>query len=519
MSAQRDGLLKRCACAVERWPKCPHPWWLLFKFDGVRWAVSLTKHCALHGDPRALTTRGDAEALADEIRTAIRLGTYVRRPARVARATATTTTGDGLTFGQLVARFTVEKLKALGIVSWGNDAGMLRKLAATPVVDADGVTAPLGDRALDTLTEAMCEAVYRTTAHYANGTRSKYKRALKRVWKWAVSKQLAAASPLTDDAVLPTAPGTVRMQRIKPDLEGDLVAAATEGKAGGTKLAALIVAAIETGGRRGELLALQWRDVHRDAGYLDVRAVEVGARKSKRPRRVPLTPRLRAVLDALPACDPAGHAWAPSAYVFGDAIGARVKSVRKAWDTAVLRAHRIEPGWTKRGGSLDAASRAHLAQIDVHFHDLRHEAALRWHEAGVELNAIATLLGHHDLSLLRVYLGIGSDDALAAHAARLAPATPPPAPATATGLGVTPDQLAAAVAAALATLHPAPASTATGLSGHKRDTKSGRERSTPCDTTRPPGAGFLGHPPATRSAPLGRVGAPDGSYCDERAVR
>ena len=42
---------------------------------------------------------------------------------------------------------------------------------------------------------------------------------------------------------------------------------------------------------------------------------------------------------------PAGVPFPPSAYVFGDEIGERVGSVRRAWQTAVLRAHGHKPVW------------------------------------------------------------------------------------------------------------------------------------------------------------------------------
>jgi integrase len=48
----------------------------------------------------------------------------------------------------------------------------------------------------------------------------------------------------------------------------------------------LIIAAIETGCRRGELLARQWTDVHLDRRVILVRAVEDGARKTGRARAV-----------------------------------------------------------------------------------------------------------------------------------------------------------------------------------------------------------------------------------------
>ena len=43
--------------------------------------------------------------------------------------------------------------------------------------------------------------------------------------------------------------------------------------------------------------------------------------------------------------DPDGRPLPPAAHVFGDEIGRRVGSIRRAWQTAVLRAHGHKPVW------------------------------------------------------------------------------------------------------------------------------------------------------------------------------
>ena len=70
-----------------------------------------------------------------------------------------------------------------------------------------------------------------------------------------------------------------------------------------------------------------------------------------------------------------------SCYVFGDEAGLQVGNVKRAWETAVLKAHGHTPQWTK-SKALAPASRAVLDSIDLHFHDLRHEAGSRLLEAG-----------------------------------------------------------------------------------------------------------------------------------------
>jgi integrase len=53
-----------------------------------------------------------------------------------------------------------------------------------------------------------------------------------------------------------------------------------------------------------------------------------------------------------------------------------------------------------------------LRGLDLHWHDLRHEAACRWREQGLDLREIQLLLGHSTLLLTQRYLNV-SDDELA----------------------------------------------------------------------------------------------------------
>jgi hypothetical protein len=95
----------------------------------------------------------------------------------------------------------------------------------------------------------------------------------------------------------------------------------------------------------------------------------------------------------------------PTAYVFG-CLGAAAASVDKAWEACVLRAHGHESAWTTNG-KLAEASRAALRAIDLHVHDLRHEAGSRWLEAGMPLHHIKELLGHSNISQTDTYLNAG----------------------------------------------------------------------------------------------------------------
>lgn len=60
-----------------------------------------------------------------------------------------------------------------------------------------------------------------------------------------------------------------------------------------------------------------------------------------------------------------------------------------------------------KGGTLSEESRAALAVINLHFHDLRHEAGSRWLESGMPLHHIKEILGHANISQTDTYLNAG----------------------------------------------------------------------------------------------------------------
>jgi hypothetical protein len=73
-------------------------------------------------------------------------------------------------------------------------------------------------------------------------------------------------------------------------------------------------------------------------------------------------------------------------------ISDRVRNIKRAWHTAVLKAHGYKPSSTKKRvdeetvvktANLSAESHASLDAIDLHFHDLRREAGSRWLDGSV----------------------------------------------------------------------------------------------------------------------------------------
>jgi integrase len=175
-----------------------------------------------------------------------------------------------------------------------------------------------------------------------------------------------------------------RTRRVAANEEAVLLAAANALPRGvGPRLHAIIVAALETGCQRSELLALTWKDVDLESRELEIRS----GRSQVSTRRIPLSGRMAAVLSPMSSAGVRN----PEARVFR---GSWAGGLRRGWDVAVLKAYGHDPEWL--GERLSPASRAQLDAIDLQFRDLRYEASMRWQEAGWPRQHIRAMLGPAD---------------------------------------------------------------------------------------------------------------------------
>jgi integrase len=389
------GLRKRCSCSRKVWPKCPHPWHFNFKpKGGPHYQLSLDAELG-----RPINSKSEAQELADRIRAEIRAGTF-RRMRDEAPAAPPVTASDVVSLDRFASIFMERVSKAGGKVSWNDDESLLKRVREH--VTTDGRR--LGDFPLSAITEDELEAFYTSllAAGRAASTRNHYVHLLKAAFRWATKKGYIGRSPISDDSTLTRSKHAQRARRITPDEEDALLKAAQAVRRGlAVGLYGLIVAAIETGCRQGELLGWQWGDVDLDRREVRVRGENT---KDEETRFLPISTRLAAVLEMAKA-DPAGCEYPSTAYVFG-VLGQQVKNISKAWETCVLRAHGHEPNWVK-GGKLSKESRANLRAIDLHFHDLRHEAGSRWLEAAWPIHHVKEMLGHANISQTDTYLNAG----------------------------------------------------------------------------------------------------------------
>ena len=333
------GLRKRCGCARREWSRCKHPWHLAVQWKGTRYRISLDQYVG-----RQLKGKTDAETEADRIRAAIRAGTFSDQPPVQQLATA-----DGIPVDAYADIFLERYSKARGKKSWRDDSYILKQIAGFTLATGQR----FGSRLIGTITEDYVEACLQSLKDRgrAASTRNKYLQTFKAMSNWGQRKGYLVRpwiGPFTD---LKREKHARRSRRLGPDEETQILAITTP------RLYRLMVGALETGCRLGELLSLLWRDVDLTRREMIIRAAHA---KAKTHRHIPISRRLLAVL-AMAQHDPVGHPFGPEAYVFGDQIGQQVSSPKKMWETAVLKANGHTPRWTKGSNCLAPESQASQA--------------------------------------------------------------------------------------------------------------------------------------------------------------
>lgn len=132
-------------------------------------------------------------------------------------------------------------------------------------------------------------------------------------------------------------------------------------------LSHIVILAINTGMRRGEILNLKWRDVS-----IENRIIRVAASKSGRPREIPMNGIVVRMFSSMTRK--------------GDVIFP-IDGFRRSWTKAVKTAG-VE---------------------DLHFHDLRHECASQLVMSGADLKTVQEILGHSSLIMTQRYAHLNDE--------------------------------------------------------------------------------------------------------------
>ena len=80
---------------------------------------------------------------------------------------------------------------------------------------------------------------------------------------------------------------------------------------------------------------------------------------------------------------------------------------KTAWESLLLRANGFDITRAKKGARV---GREKLREIDLHFHELRHEGACRLLADGVDIRTIQLMLGHADIKQTQRYLNITDEE-------------------------------------------------------------------------------------------------------------
>lgn len=139
---------------------------------------------------------------------------------------------------------------------------------------------------------------------------------------------------------------------------------------GNTK--AIVITALNTGMRKGEILNLRWDNVDLKHGFI---LLDQDQTKNSERKELPINDTLRGVLQGITRR-------LDIPYVFYDSItGKHCKDVKRSFKTALRRA----------------------GIRDFHFHDLRHTFASHLVMAGVDITTVSRLLGHKSLTMTLRY--------------------------------------------------------------------------------------------------------------------
>lgn len=137
----------------------------------------------------------------------------------------------------------------------------------------------------------------------------------------------------------------------------------------------IVIVALNTGMRRGEILGLKWRDLDIKRGVLYLQNTKNGEK-----REVPINEQVKTALISV-----LKHPH--SEYIFYKKDGSPIYDIK----TTFLKA-------LKRAGITD-----------FHFHDIRHTAASHLVMGGADMLTVASILGHKDLKMTQRYAHLSSN--------------------------------------------------------------------------------------------------------------
>lgn len=202
--------------------------------------------------------------------------------------------------------------------------------------------------------------------------------------------QINAVNPVPDARKIlekrrQLAAGVKRSRRLQP---GELELLCNTYHKLPTDLSSLIEFAVETAMRRGEMFAMRREHIDWQASTLVIPESKTDHQTGKQGRIIPLSPKAKAILKALPA-QIDGRVW----------LNTDVDSISRGFNRTLKQARTAyEKDCAEKG--IEASQ---TLLIDLRFHDLRHEATSRLFEKGLSLPEVAAITGHEDWESLKRY--------------------------------------------------------------------------------------------------------------------
>lgn len=215
----------------------------------------------------------------------------------------------------------------------------------------------------------------RRHAARAPATVNRYLTSLGGVYRWARRRRILPRGFVSPTRGIDRAPVNNGRVRYLDEAERQRLLAASRVSAW-SRLDLLVVMAITTGARRGELLALTWRDLD-----LEHRQAYVRSSKNGEPRVLVLVAPVLAEIERI-------RSRRPDDFIF-------------ASDKRPGRAMRVERAFR------DACEAARIEKF--RFHDLRHTCASYLAQQGASLLEIADVLGHKQMQMVRRYAHLSTE--------------------------------------------------------------------------------------------------------------
>jgi integrase len=428
-------------------PRCHHEWFFDVEHKSTRHSMRVNEYAALHGATHPVTSKQEArEVWEPQYKLDIIAGRDPRRGAAppIDKSAVALTIAEFIDKWYLPLYVDVEPLKAARAIR--SNCAMLRRLIGEQPLKALEGTEPV-------------DAVKRAYAGHALSTRNRMLSRVRHMTNWARGRETldVTASPFHRNGIRISAKQEVqRDRRVSEGEERALLAACAKldepsfhtkltwddvndirARAGkgesqkaiaddhgigsalcsqivrhriwnpemyvaltcGQELRDRIIGALETGCRRGEMQQIQNADIDWRSHEIKIAKAHT---KASVARRIPFDPEGR-VAEILGRRRFVGGG---KGFVFGDSTGAFVGDVNRLWREVKLIANGMPPEYVKRGGYLTADCKSKLDELDLTWHDLRHECASRWLEDGLDVREIQVLLGHAKLEITQRYLNV-----------------------------------------------------------------------------------------------------------------